>query len=114
MLVQLVSENDRLVVTDVHLIDPSLTGGRLEFISALRSWITARESRPMKRTPVVTVAAPATPALANPLAAVTPAVEPPAAASAPQPPAVSPATPAAPTPAANLPLLNQPIQIPGA
>ncbi|MCA9052594.1 MAG: hypothetical protein KDA75_02100 [Planctomycetaceae bacterium] len=126
MLVRLVNENDRFLVEDLHLVDAKLAGGRLEFINALRNWITIEESKPQKRT-VIPVAAKPRKALASPLASLslpqaapnddatttvppteeTPPVAEPTA--TPAPPAASPAT-ADP----KVPLLQQPIQIPGA
>jgi hypothetical protein len=109
MQVRLVTEGQRLVVEDIHLTDPSLAGGRLEFVNAMRQWITIQEGRPVKRT----VAAPANPMAAAPdrqLAVLPVAAE---AASTPTAPPTSTDPAAAPMAADTLPLIQRPIAIPG-
>ena len=119
LLARLVREHDRLLIEDIHLVDPSLAGGRLELINTLRNWITIEESKPKKR-PVAAKMQRSRTALTNPLAslpaatAAVPTTE--VAPSVPAPKTAPPSSDATPTAAPNpsVPLLQQPISIPGA
>ncbi len=118
MLARLTAEHGRLVVEDLHVVDPTLPGGRIELVNAMRNWITLQESQqPVRRAStapsMIQGGRRTTPLAALPAADAAPDSTVETAAAAEIAPVTTPAVEPA-TPKSKVPLLQQPIPIPGA